>query len=66
MEGEGDKWQRCDENVSLNIPLLTEHEGNQISGSGPNDNLTTSFLKTCFNGLNALTGNLISPSCFVL
>jgi hypothetical protein len=54
MEGEGDKWQqKCDEDVALNIPLIgAEHEGS----SGPNNNVTTSFLKTCFNGLNALSG----------
>lgn len=66
MEEEGDKWQKSDEDIALNIPLLTEHEENQISGIGPNNNVTTSFLKTCFNGLNALTGNLISLSCYVL
>ncbi|GAU14158.1 hypothetical protein TSUD_169840 [Trifolium subterraneum] len=51
MEGESDKWQqKCDEDVALNIPLIgAEHEG-------PNNNVTTSLLKTCFNGLNALSG----------
>ncbi|PNX78667.1 hypothetical protein L195_g034645 [Trifolium pratense] len=54
MEGEGDKWQQlCDEDVALNIPLIgAEHEGS----NGHNNNVTTSFLKTCFNGLNALSG----------
>jgi len=62
MEGEGDKWQQCNEDMALNIPLIAEHEGSQISGN----NVTTSFMKTCFNGLNALSGNLINfISCFV-
>ncbi|XP_058736368.1 amino acid transporter AVT1I-like [Vicia villosa] len=57
MEGESDKWQKCDEDATLNIPLVVEHEERQISGCGPNNNIvTTSFLKTCFNGLNALSG----------
>ncbi|XP_024625330.1 amino acid transporter AVT1I isoform X1 [Medicago truncatula] len=56
MEGEGDKWQQCSEDVALNIPLIAEHEGSQISGNNPSNNVTTSFLKTCFNGLNALSG----------
>ncbi|XP_058739267.1 amino acid transporter AVT1I-like [Vicia villosa] len=58
MEGEGGAWKQCDEDITLNNPLLSEHEGNQISGSGLPNNVitTTSFLKTCFNGLNALTG----------
>jgi hypothetical protein len=67
MEREGDKWQKCDEDVALNVPLIADHEGNQISGSYPNNNVTTtSFLKTCVNGLNGLAGNLISLSCSVL
>jgi hypothetical protein len=67
MEGEGDKWQQCKEDMALNIPfLMAEHEGSQISGNSPSNNVTTSFMKTCFNGLNALSGNLINFSCFVL
>ncbi|AES77450.1 hypothetical protein MTR_7g010760 [Medicago truncatula] len=57
MEGEGDKWQQCSEDVALNIPLIAEHEGSQISGNNPSNNVTTSFLKTCFNGLNALSAS---------
>ncbi|CAI8591817.1 unnamed protein product [Vicia faba] len=57
MEREGDKWKQCDKDETLNIPLVREHEEIQISGSGSNNNIvTTSFLKTCFNGLNALSG----------
>ncbi|XP_058740836.1 amino acid transporter AVT1I-like [Vicia villosa] len=58
MEGEGVARKQNDEDITLNIPLLTEHEENQISGRVSNNNVTTttSFLKTCFNCLNALTG----------
>lgn len=66
MEGESDKWKQCDEDAALNIPLVREHEERQISCSGPNTNIvTTSFLKTCFNGLNALSGNTINLSLYL-
>jgi hypothetical protein len=69
MEREADKWQKCDEDVALNVPLIADHEGNQISGSYPNNNVTTtSFLKTCVNGLNALSGKVVlfykNTNCF--
>lgn len=63
MEGE-QEWLS---DASLNIPLIQDHERRQISDIGPNNNnVTTSFLKTCFNGLNALSGNLINLSCLML
>lgn len=62
---EGDKWQQCDEDATLNIPLVAEYEERQISGSGSDNNIvTTSFLKTCFNGLNALSGNITNLGFF--
>ncbi|GAU14160.1 hypothetical protein TSUD_169860 [Trifolium subterraneum] len=65
MKGEEDKWQKCDEDVALNVPLIADHERNQISGSCSNNNVTTaSFLKTCVNGLNALSGQSIQNKTF--
>ncbi|KAK7295370.1 hypothetical protein RJT34_18277 [Clitoria ternatea] len=51
-----------DDNVTLNIPLL--HDQNQLwhQTSQNSGNHSTSFLKTCFNGLNALSGTTAAAS----
>ncbi|TKY65182.1 Vacuolar amino acid transporter 1 [Spatholobus suberectus] len=52
---------QCDVNVTVNVPLIQDqnqqrwHERSQNSGIDSSSG-TTSFLNTCFNGLNALSG----------
>ena len=57
--------------LSLTVPLMhdeTQQEPSTVEASNGDQNTTgtTSFFKTCFNGLNALSGSVLSPanSCF--
>lgn len=57
--------------LPLTVPLMhaeTHHEPSAVEASSgvQKTTSTTSFFKTCFNGLNALSGSVLSPanSCF--
>lgn len=57
--------QYCDDDISLKIPLIIADQNPQAAGGGlqqtsgnssGNGGGAATFLKTCFNGLNALAG----------
>ncbi|KAJ7974404.1 putative Amino acid transporter [Quillaja saponaria] len=66
MSMEESQQQQQGDGFSLNVPLLVDqekqHDNHQLNGrpttddNNNNKDGTTSFIKTCFNGLNALSG----------